>query len=517
MFGFVRTIRFRLTLWFVGAMALAISVLSLLVYVGLQNLLLENVDTDLRAAAARSVMPSPNSPDSSGDVPEESNDERIRRLILINTYPARLVALDGAILQTDPLFPHGITLTAEVLNTVSGGQSRYETIHTSLGSYRLYSAPVRINDTRAAAVQVMESLDEQFKTLADLRTLLLILTPLALLVAAIGGYFLAGRALGAMQHVRRQVEGIIHRTDLSLRVSRGLPDDEIGRLARTFDELLERVQQAMERERQFTADASHELRTPLTVLKGEISVALSRPRNVEEYEEVLGKLENSVDDISRLVEDLLTLARAASIKQSLLKEPIDLADLVTQMCERLLFIAEAKEIQLAAPATPAPAQTPASSVLILGDRIKLQRVFTNLIDNALRYTLAGGKVDVSVRQEGPWARVDVRDTGPGIASEHLPLVFDRFYRVDSGRAREAGGSGLGLSIVKAIVDSHDGRVLVSSAVGQGTCFSVLLPTVANGSAPILGPKGPSLTDQRRSDQAAAVDGAPSDPRQRTAA
>jgi heavy metal sensor kinase len=486
-FAFVRTIRFKLTLWFVGILALVIFAVSALLYLGLQRVLLQSVDANLRTAGLRSVVPSgananTDNTSESGDPLSEQN-EQLRRLVLLSNTPARLLALDGNLLQSDPLFPRGISVTVEALQTANNGGARYETIRVGASTYRLYTAPIRVNDTRAAVVQVVDSLDEQLNTLANVRGLLIWLIPISLIFAAIGGSFLAGSALAPMTRVRRDVEKIIEQSDLSHRVSAGLPDDEVGRLARTFDQLLERVQLAMERERQFTSDASHELRSPLTVLKGEISVALSRRRSADEYRATLSQLESSVDDMSQLVEDLLTLTRAAANKQPVNTAPISVGELVTQISERMHVIADAKGITLNTPAAPL-------HVVVIGDRIKLQRVFTNLIDNALRYTPRGGRVDMGLRHEGNYVYIDVRDTGRGIATEHLPRLFQRFYRADNNRARDSGGSGLGLAIAQTIIKAHGGKITVSSRLGQGSCFTVMLPvhsTASQNTTPVNKP------------------------------
>jgi signal transduction histidine kinase/thiamine biosynthesis lipoprotein ApbE len=480
-FDFVRTIRFKLTVWFVGILAIVILAISALLYFGLQRVLLQSVDANLRTAGVRSVAPAnaDQSPQEPG-YPDNEQSDQLRRLVLLSNTPARLISLDGALLQSDPLFPRSISITIEALNTANQGAARFETIQVGLSTYRLYTAPVKVNNIRTAIVQVVDSMDEQINTLAGLRSLLAWLIPFTLLLAAIGGSFLAGRALAPMTRVRRDVEKIIEQADLSHRVSSGLPDDEVGRLARTFDQLLERVQQAMDRERRFTSDASHELRSPLTVLKGEISVALSRIRPGEEYRNTLAQLEPTVDDMSQLVEDLLTLTRAASNKQVVSMSPLNIIDLVTTICDRLQVVANGKSITL-------QTHSDRASMIVMGDRIRLQRVFTNLIDNALRYTSKGGKVDVTLRNEGYSVHIDVRDTGRGIASEHLPRLFQRFSRADDDRARDSGGTGLGLAIAQTIARSHGGRITVESKLGRGTCFTVALPLAPNQDALLPAP------------------------------
>lgn len=460
MFAFIRSIRFRLTLWFLGVFAAVILLLAGFLYIGLERVLLNNVDATLNRAAERAV--------SAPLTSTLSSDEVLSQLNLLSLAPARLVSLDGAMLKSDSLFPAGLPLTGSAIQSARAGNQRYETLEINAAPYRLFTAPVRVNGDRVAAVQVAQRIDNEMDTLLQVRTLLLIVIPLALVLASFGGWFLAGRALSPMERVRRDVESIIDKTDLSRRVGSDLTDDEVGRLARTFDDLLERVQHAMIREKQFTADASHELRSPLTVLKGEISVALSRERNAGEYRAALHELNFAVDEMSVLVDDLLTLSRASN--GSLKLEVMDARALCLQVCERLNIVAQDRQIVLIAPAQGEP-------VLVRADKLKLQRVVNNLVDNALRYTPAGGHVCVDVAREHQAVLIRVKDTGMGIAPAHQAMVFERFYRTDESRARDSGGTGLGLPIAQAIAQAHGGEIMLQSAVGQGSEFILRLPAV----------------------------------------
>lgn len=460
MFSFIRSIRFRLTLWFLGVFALVILLLAGFLYLGLQRVLLENVDASLSRAAQRAV--------SAPVTTTLSNDDVLSQLNLLSLAPARLVSLDGTVLKSDALFPANVPADELAIASASAGNQRYETLSLNDAPHRLFTAPVRVNGNRLAAVQVTQRIDNEQETLAQVRTLLLIVIPLTLVLASFGGWFLAGRALAPMERVRRDVESIIDNTDLSRRVGHQLNDDEVGRLARTFDGLLERVQHAMIREKQFTADASHELRSPLTVLKGEISVALSRERNAGEYRDALIDLGATTDEMNVLVDDLLVLSRASNA--SLKLELIDLRRLCVQVCERLDVIAIGKRIVLNPPSAAEP-------VNVRADKMKLQRVINNLVDNALRYTPDGGAVCVDVTREDHLAVMRIHDTGMGIAPAHQAMVFERFYRTDESRARDSGGSGLGLPIAQAIVQAHGGEIALQSALGKGSIFTVRLPAV----------------------------------------
>jgi heavy metal sensor kinase len=453
----IRSIRFRLTLWFVFILAIIMAVASGLLYLGVSTALTSGLDNTLRDAARRSVLP-----------PEETpaqNADPAAALLLIRNAPARLLSLDGRILQTDPAFPSDIPVDLALLQAIQTGEERI----VSAGQHRLLTAPVRVNGERVAAVQTAIARDDTEATLASLRQVLLVLLPASLALAALGGGVFASRALAPMNRVRREVEQI-EATSLGRRVSAGMAGDEIGALAGTFDGLLDRIEHALTRERQFTSDASHELRSPLAVLKAEIGAALSRPRSTDEYQRTLRALDGLTDELATVVDDLLTLARAAN--HPLKREPLDLAELAIKTGVRYLGLAQTRGLTLTLPEFE---QTP---LMVSGDALKLSRVITNLLDNALRYTPAGGSVTLRLIHEPGRGGVEISDTGPGIAPEHLAHLFERFYRVDSGRARDSGGTGLGLSIVKAIVDAHGGEIIVRSTPGAGSTFGMRLEMVA---------------------------------------
>ncbi|NBV22318.1 MAG: HAMP domain-containing protein [Proteobacteria bacterium] len=249
-------------------------------------------------------------------------------------------------------------------------------------------------------------------------------------------------------------------------------DDELARLARTFNELLDRLEAAHTTQQRFLADASHELRTPLTVLRGEIEVALRRERTGEDYREVLQSAREEIERLSKLTENLLALARADAGEGVAAREQVDLSALCQEVARKLAGLSG-----LAGVTITVSAPTPA---VVHGDSVALERVLANLVENALRYSPRGEGVTLTVATESGAAVVRVRDTGPGIPAEHLPHLFERFYRVDKARSREFGGAGLGLSIVEALVTAHGGKVSVASEVGQGTEFCVRLPESGRG-------------------------------------
>lgn len=295
---------------------------------------------------------------------------------------------------------------------------------------------------------------------------------ITLLIALFGGFWLADRAMRPVRTIT-QAARTIGETDLSRRLNmKG--KDELGELANTFDGMLARLQAAFERQRQFVADASHELRTPLTIVNLETSRALASRRKLEDYKRALEVIHSENDFMSSLVNDLLTLARMDAGQAVMEHLPVDLSDVVLETMERLTPLAARSKVQLEAGDLP--------ETCILGDRQHLIQMVSNLVDNGIKYAAGPDKkVSIETGTTGETAWIRISDNGPGIASEHLDHLFDRFYRIDKARARDdggsdgtgfKGGSGLGLSIVQWIVRSHGGEIIVDSQVGNGTTFTV---------------------------------------------
>lgn len=249
-------------------------------------------------------------------------------------------------------------------------------------------------------------------------------------------------------------------------------EDDLARLARAFNELLDRLESAHGTQQRFLADASHELRTPLTVLRGEIEVALRRERPAADYRDVLESSREEIERLSRLTENLLALARSDAGEALTAAEPVELGALCEKVRASLAARAAAAEVSIEIQA-PEP-------LWVTGDALALERICWNLADNALRYSPAGETVTLRLERAGASASLQVEDEGLGISAEHLPHLFERFYRVDKARARQDGGAGLGLAIVKALVTAHGGEVRVASTVGKGSVFTVLLPLAAGG-------------------------------------
>jgi signal transduction histidine kinase len=310
----------------------------------------------------------------------------------------------------------------------------------------------------------------------------LILGTLVILVGALlGGFWLADRAMRPVR-VITQMAREIGETDLSRRLNLSTKD-ELGELADTFDAMLARLQAAFERQRQFTADASHELRTPLTIVNLESSRALAARRTLPEYQRALTIIQAENEWMTRLVNNLLTLARMDAGQANLKLERLDLSDVALDVVERMAPLARQKGVKVEAGELP--------ELLVMGDRQYLTQMLSNLVDNAIKYSEGPGsqvRVETGMESIGTseWAWARVIDNGPGIAPQHLEHIFERFYRVDAVRGHDSvaehesgsdspSGSGLGLSIVQWVAQAHGGRVEVESELGSGTTFKVTLP------------------------------------------
>jgi len=455
----LRSIRVRLTLWFVFLLAITLAIFCAALYLALRHNLNSSLNDSLESRAEIvaglvvdvdhvdvAELTIPGDPvegeefvrvfDSSGNLVFDNSGEKFRP-------PDDLAAVSAAL---------------------SGSRTR---TNLDLGpELRALTAPIHANGQVIGAVEVGLSTDDVHSTLRTLLIIIAVTYPLALVIASGGGVFLAGRALSPIDGLTRTARRI-SAEDLSRRLDMRLPDDEVGRLARTFDEMIARLDDAFRRQRQFTADASHELRTPLTAIKGQTEVALQRDRDPAEYRSVLRNVNTEVDRMIRLVSSLLTLARADAHQVPLAKEDISLGALVSDAADQVRSAADNKGVSMRL--------RNGGETRVTADQDLLLQLILNLLDNAVKHTPSGGSIDVSWSKADGQAKVVVSDEGPGIPTEHLPRIFDRFYRVDKARSREGGGVGLGLSICRWIAQAHGGTIQADNAPGQGATFTVHLP------------------------------------------
>src|SRR5581483_6676442 len=403
---------------------------------------------------------------TSDDHPEEAHSDQL----MIAAQVVQIIDSEGRIRdETGALQNHHLPVDPAVLSQIKDGDLRPDTIKLSSGEQiRLITKRAVEPDGDVFFIRAGQSLKPLQEARRRLTLLLLVAVPIALLLGSYGGLLLANQALRPVDRITNTAAQI-SASDLAQRVPLPEKMDEIGRLAKTFNHMIARLQAAFERQRQFTSDASHELRTPLAVMRGEIEVSLRRTRSPQEYERVLQSNLEEIHRLSRLVEDLLTLARGDSGQVTLQLEPVVLDHLCRQTAKQLLPLAEGRGQTLLW--TP-----PEGHVLVNGDPQRLKQLLLNLLDNAMKYTPQGGRITLGLGTEGKEAVLTVADTGRGIATEDLPHIFERFFRHSRSTSdRSVIGFGLGLSIVKWIVDSHGGKIGAQSKVGEGTTFTVRLP------------------------------------------
>lgn len=334
---------------------------------------------------------------------------------------------------------------------------------------RVLSVPLVVGERRLGVLQVATSLAVADATQRDLFRIMLGASLVALLLAALASWVILGRALSPIETITETVDQINRADDLSRRIPyRHQADDEIGEMVESFNQTLERLETLFTSQQRFLADVSHELRTPLTVIKGNVDL-MRRMKQIDD--ESLTSIDQEAGRLTRLVGGLLLLTQAESGKLSLNLRPVELDALLVEVFHEMRILAGTKvHVHL----------KEIDQLQVNGDRDRLKQVLLNLSANAIQYTPQDGDVFISLARAGDQARITVRDTGPGIPSEDLPHIFERFYRAEKSRTRSrASGFGLGLSITKWIVEHHNGRIEVESKEGKGTTFVIWLPLFKN--------------------------------------
>jgi two-component system OmpR family sensor kinase len=432
-----KTFRFRLTAWNVGFFTLLLVLFSVFLYSVLARSLVARLDDKLLSqASTAAALLEDEIREANGDL-SKAAAETVFDMSL--GRGAIAILSDGKPLAGDPTT-----------------HARRATRHLVVNGHSI----------DVISMESMESVDSNLRIV---RRVIFIALPLFLLLAGIGGYLLTARTLAPLQSMAAQARDITG-ANLDRRLDIGGAAEEFATLAASFNELLARVDQSFDTMRRFVADASHELRTPLSVIRGEADVALTQDRSPAEYREALGIILDESRRLSRLVDDLLNLARADGGHVKLQIREFYFNELVADCCRSVHSLAGARRITLEC---HADIDLPFS-----GDEELLRRLVINLLDNAIRYTPPGGTVKAEVgRAHGLPSSVHLRisDTGIGISPDAAPHVFDRFFRADKARSRADGGFGLGLSIVKWIAESHHGAVELDSTPSEGTSFTVTLP------------------------------------------
>ncbi len=466
---FHRTVRFRITVQHTVVFGLLFTVFSSGLYYGLQDQTARDIDSQL-SRRAKLLLPQLVIVD--GQPMLRQDIEQVMSQELRTTYfHSEITDQKGEILKSSPRFrtpPRKRAPPLPIPKKVSKADDpTFTTITSEDERFRLAIVALHDETGQDYIVRVaypLKPIDELFD---NLWLFLVAGVPLIAALAAVGGWFLARGSLQPVAQITQTARQISAQEGLGKRIPVRGVGDELDELARTFNEMLGRLQRSFEQARNFSFDAAHELRTPLTAMRGEAEVALLKKSSAEDFRGVLRSQLEEINRITAIVNDLLTVAQGEAGTLELRREPVLLSDLAGNIVETVQVLAEDKQVMLDASIEP--------GVRVTGDSLRLSQLLLNLLDNAIKHSSAGQTVRISIEKNGGSPTVEVRDAGCGIAEEDLPHVFDRFFRTDRSRSRQLPGSGLGLSISKWIVEAHGGTIAVASRLGAGSVFTVHLP------------------------------------------
>ena len=479
-------IRIQLTIWYLTIFLLLILLFGAIFYFNLSSGLVANLDSQLKLRAqfvsgaiiqkngtialndktgALSTLVDPDDPMTGDMHSKERNlamtplDPDLYLLIQIRDATGRIRDSTVAFLTLSP--------PQDLITQGLDGKISLATMTVSSGQHiRLYCQPLYYHQRIVGVVLVGAALSPLEGTLQYVSVELLVLAPLILVLGIVGSLWLAKRAFRPITRLTT-IARTIQQGDLHSRVPVPYTNDEVHLLAVTFNEMIDHIEKLLAHQRRFLSDASHELRTPVAALRSMIEVTLAQPRSIEDYTLLLQDMNGQMERLGHLITSLLMLARADEGHISFEREILHLDVLAEAVVTTLESLAAERGIVLR--------KRIEMNVTVLGDEARLMQVIMNLLDNALRYTDTGGTVTLVLEKTSTHALLRVQDTGCGIPAEHLPHIFERFYRVDRARSRSAGGTGLGLAITKWIVTMHDGTITVESHPGEGSLFSVILP------------------------------------------
>lgn len=485
------SVKFRLTLWYTFVLAVLLSVFSFFMYTELTRLLYADVDDKLYAEASQLELSLKNAlKDFLRSLPARSAVENVRlgpeqsiklkEKILTWEKTTRKVGRSAFAVRLED-FDHRVLLSnlsrweSEVIYPdferdsvfMETGHS-HQTIHFQGKPVRLYYHGVEVDGQSLFVIELGMSLTAVQSALDGLSLIMFISIPGAVFAACIAGWFLAKRSFRPLDSMTREARQITA-AYLKSRLPRTHRRDELDRLAETLNEMMDRIENSTRAIQDFSSDISHELRTPLAIIRGEIDLALRRSRSPEALVQTLRVIEEEVNELIRLVDDLMLLVRSDAKQLKFEKKPTSLQNLLAAAFERFQDRALRKKIELSSSLEP--------EVWVEGDELYLKRLFSNLFDNAIKFTPEGGKVQIKLSKLDSKARVEVIDTGMGIELEVQTKVFSRFYRTDQARSHE--GSGLGLNIAKAICEGHGGTIQIKSVLNHGTHVTVDLPSTAS--------------------------------------
>jgi len=496
------SIRLRMALWFAALMLALVGATGIFLLSTLDDVVQEQVDAGLRLRASRVEREITTGDDDRLD--PQDVQAGLLELAPLDEFSAPGIYVQvrdgvGTVIAASANLPRGeLPVTDQLIQAALEDREAFETVPVGGEEVRVLAWPVDATGPVVGVIVVGQSLRFLEVTREGVQWLITIAAGVATIAALAGAWWLTARGLTPISDVTRVVRSIAATGQFEQRVARPPADDEVGQLVVTFNEMLARLERTFAMQREFLADASHELRGPLMVIRGNLDLLrLGLPE--EERRASVREASEEVDRMSRLAADLLFLA-AADAEGVVEQEYVRLDEVVVGAWERARHLDGGDHDLRLLRFEP---------LVVVGDRGRLDQLVWNLVENALRYTPPGGRVELELRRHGAEAALRCSDTGVGIPVEHLLRIFERFYRVDKARSRRSGGTGLGLAIVKSVVETHGGRVEVTSTAtggpGQGTTFTVWLPVQAATDAP-----EPSSPPERDGSLAPAPDG-PAEP------
>ena len=462
---FYRRTDIKMTLWYVLTFLVSALVVCMVLYLGLSYRLLKEIDQFLLDETKEMERVLSQEPKETYFLMRFEDEVMARKY-----YPFFFQILDK---DGEPLFVSKEFREMEyvahnrVLTNARKGEETREEIYSSESreTFRIISTPVYRDGELAEVIQLGTHLYFVRQNLSHFRNGILAVLPVILVLGTLGGWILARRSLAPIGYIASKAESISSQ-NLSERLTPRGTGDEMDDLIRTINEMISRLEGSFERMAEFTADASHELKTPICAMRGEAEVLLLKERKAEEYQEGLAHFIEQFDHLNQMINDLILLSKFDTTQIELKTAPLRLDLLVQDLCHLFQVLAEQKNIALEVGSL--------EEVTVMGDKTRLQQLFTNLIDNAIKYT-PKGSIHATVERNEDTALVKIKDTGIGIPQEEQEKIFKRFYRADKSRSRETGGVGLGLSIAEWIVRAHHGSIEVDSEFNKGSTFTVYLP------------------------------------------
>ena len=464
-----KSIRSRLTAWYILLLGIILILFSVFLNYFLSKRLYESVDNSLTVSATvvatSAVMQFNRSPLPGLD----QFFEQFMGAGNLNKFYRIYDGSGNVGSRSNNIDASKFPLSQEAYADALSGTNSYETFLVD-GKHpiRVITMPILREKKLVNLVQVGTSLEAVKETLRNLRIFLFTAVPSVLVFATLFARFLARRALKPISKIIKTARDIGQGQELNQRIPVFKVQDELGQLALTFNEMMDRLENSFAQMRQFSSDASHELRTPLTVLQGQNELVLSKLRDPKEYQEVIISNLEEIKYMSKVLEDLFVLSRSDENQVLLNYKRMDLRDLVEEVCRHAEILAEEKDISIVIAFL--------EQVKINGDEVRLRQMVWNILHNGIKYTQPGGELKVSLLEESGFALLSIQDTGIGIPEKDLPFIFDRFYRVDKARSKDEGGSGLGLSICRHIAEAHKGKIKVESKPGLGTRFKIHIPS-----------------------------------------